>query len=176
MPKSVRLAETSLKVDPEGGTMSCRAMHAQRLDPFHSPRHLKLPRARRRYISRLTRLANRSLLGEDSRGSCLPKIRMDLNVPWKVLAGAAIGGAVLLQRLAPAYALRSTPLTAVVIFLVEALIAATYRILIYPNFLSPLRDLPSPPASTTKPSSPRPQLLTKPCRAPASSLATSPPS
>jgi hypothetical protein len=50
------------------------------------------------------------------------------------------------NRYAPTYSLwGSFSWTASALFTVQLLALATYEIILYPKFLSPLRDIPSPP-------------------------------
>lgn len=67
---------------------------------------------------------------------------------YRFWVGSSIAGSVLLVRLAPQYSLRhSYSWTACAIFLLQWFISGVYNILIYPHFVSPLRNLPTVPGN-----------------------------
>jgi len=68
--------------------------------------------------------------------------------PKTAAAAFSIAGVFSLHQYAPEYLLfGSVFATAITLFVLQVLALLAYKIVIYPNFLSPLRHLPSPPVS-----------------------------
>lgn len=64
--------------------------------------------------------------------------------PTLEMLGSSAGASILLQRYAPDYHLGLLG-TTVVLFIVQILLYATYAIILYPRFFSPIRHIPTPP-------------------------------
>jgi len=63
-------------------------------------------------------------------------------------AGISVAGAISLYQYAPEYLLFGSVIaTLITLFALQILVLLAYEIVIYPNFLSPLRHLPTPPVS-----------------------------
>lgn len=63
-------------------------------------------------------------------------------------AGISVAGAISLYQYAPEYLLFGSVIaTFITLFVLQILVLLAYDIVIYPNFLSPLRHLPTPPVS-----------------------------
>ena len=68
-----------------------------------------------------------------------------MDIPWRSVALAAVGGSVALIRFLPAYSLHISHFQIFsVLLLAIGAITAFYRILLYPYFFSPFKHLPSP--------------------------------
>jgi len=68
--------------------------------------------------------------------------------PKTAAAAISIAGGFSLYQYAPAYLLFGSGIaTVITLFVLQVLVLLTYKIVIYPNYLSPLRHLPSPPVS-----------------------------
>ena len=68
--------------------------------------------------------------------------------PKTAAAAISVAGVYSLYQYAPDYLLfRSVIATVVALFAAQVVALLTYKIVIYPNYFSPLRHLPSPPVS-----------------------------
>jgi len=66
--------------------------------------------------------------------------------PKTAAAAISVAGVFSLYQYAPEYLLFGSVIaTVITLFVLQVLVLLTYKIVIYPNYLSPLRHLPSPP-------------------------------
>ena len=73
-----------------------------------------------------------------------------MDVPWQLITISSLAGSFGLLRLAPQYSPSSYFVaTFLLVFLVECIAAIVWQAIIWPRFISPLRNLPEPPVSTT---------------------------
>lgn len=64
---------------------------------------------------------------------------------YRFWAGSSVVSSVLLVNFAPQYSIcQSYYWTAITVFLSQCLVYVVYAVVIYPRYLSPLRDLPMP--------------------------------
>lgn len=95
--------------------------------------------------------------------------------PKTAAAAISIAGGLSLYQYAPEYLLFGSAIaTAITLFVLQVLVLLTYKIVIYPNYLSPLRHLPSPPVSFFRILDDLLVLFLPYYRVPASSMATLP--
>ena len=82
----------------------------------------------------------------ESPSSALPRIQILSS--YSSWTAVSVVGATVLRLAAPQYLLlKSLFWTATVLWITQWLIYSFYAVIVYPNFLSPLRNLPGPPVS-----------------------------